>query len=197
MSRKAKMIPAFSATGVLPPFFGDPASAHRSPYAAGIHEVVRRFATSARRCDILRGWLQHRADLHALGFVDGFQWVDGSFCERLDTREPNDVDLVTFFVKPMHADLKALLANHRYLFDPTLTKSRYLCDVYFQELQELHGRRFADPRRVSYWYSLFSHRRDDFAWKGILEVSLAATHDPDAMNLLTAAPPPLPLPVAP
>lgn len=78
------MIPAFSAAGVLPPFVGEPAArAQRSPYEANVSDVVRRFATSAKRCDILRGWLSHRGRLHALGFVDGFQWLDGSFCEQL------------------------------------------------------------------------------------------------------------------
>lgn len=189
------MIPAFSAAGVLPPFVGDPAaSGQRSPYVASIRDVVQRFATSTKRCEILRGWLAHRAALHALGFLDGFQWVDGSFCEHLATREPNDVDLVTFFVKPSSADLRSLVAGHRQVFDRTLTRNQYLCDAFFVEL---HGGRFADPRRVSYWYSLFSHRRDDLAWKGILEVPLDPADDADATGDLMQATSSLPISITP
>ena len=179
------MIPAFSAAGVLPPFVGDAAaSAPRSPYVAGSRDVVQRFATSAKRCEILRGWLAHRAALHALGFLQGFQWLNGSFCEQLVSREPNDIDLVTFFVRPSSADLRSLVARHRQVFDRTLTKNQYLCDAFFVEL---HGGRFADPRQVSYWYSLFSHRRNDLVWKGILEVPLEPTDDASAANDLVQA----------
>ena len=50
---------------------------------------------------------------------------------------------------------------------------------------------------MSYWYSLFSHRRDDLTWKGILQVPLAPTNDADAINALTLATTTLPIPVAP
>jgi len=50
---------------------------------------------------------------------------------------------------------------------------------------------------VSYWYSPFSHRRDDLTWKGILQVPLAPTNDADAINALTLATTTLPIPVAP
>ena len=124
------MIPAFSAAGVIPPFVGDAAApGPRSPYAVSTSDVVQRFATSTKRCEIMCGWLSYRAQLHALGFSDGFQWLDGSFCGRLETREPNDVDLVTFYVKPAGADLTALAASRPELFVPRLARRRYLCDV--------------------------------------------------------------------
>jgi hypothetical protein len=189
------MIPAFSAAGVIPPFVGDPASlGPRSPYAVSVRDVVERFATSPNRWDILRGWLGHRAAVHSLGLVDGFQWLDGSFCERLIHREPNDVDLVTFLVKPPGVDLRALIAANRKIFSSRLTRMQYLCDAYFVEL---HDGKFAEPAVVSYWYSLFSHRRDDLTWKGILQVPLAPTNDADALNALTLATTTLPIPVAP
>lgn len=187
------MIPAFSAAGVIPPFMGDPAAlGHRSPYAAGVREVVERFATSPKRCEILRGWLGHREALHSLGLVDGFQWLDGSFCERRG-RDPNDIDLVTFVVGPTGVDLRRLTAANREVFSPRLTKMRYLCDAYFVQL---HDAGFAEPGVVIYWYSLFSHRRDDLAWKGILQVPLAPTDDADAINALTLASAALRSPVA-
>jgi len=84
------------------------------------------------------------------GFVAGFQWVNGSFCEQLAAREPNDVDLVTFLVPPPAADLKSVAARHPELFDPRQTKRHFLCDVYFLRLSP-DG--YTDPRRVSYFYS--------------------------------------------
>ena len=189
------MIPAFSAANVIPPFVGDPAAlGPRSPYTVGVRDVVERFATSPKRCEILRGWLSHRSAVHSLGLVDGFQWLDGSFCERLPHREPNDVDLVTFFVRPPGADLRSLIAANRAIFVSRLTKKRYLCDAYFVEL---HDGGFAEPGVVTYWYSLFSHRRDDLTWKGILQVSLAPINDADAINALTLATVRLPAPAAP
>ena len=137
------MIPAFSAAGVIPPFVGDPASlGPRSPYAVSVRDVVERFATSPKRCDILRGWLSHRAAVHSLGLVDGFQWLDGSFCERLLHREPNDVDLVTFLVKPPGVDLRTLIAANRKIFSSRVTRMQYLCDAYFVEL---HGGSSRNP----------------------------------------------------
>lgn len=58
-------------------------------------------------------------------------------------------------------DRRALLANHRPIFDRTDAKRAYFCDVFFEQL---HGG-LAAPRRVAYWYSLFSHRRDDLTCK--------------------------------
>jgi hypothetical protein len=148
----------------------------------------------SERCDILGGWLSHRGRLHALGFVDGFQWLDGSFCEQLATREPNDADLVTFFVKPTNVDLLSLVASHSQLFIPRLAKQHYHCDVYFVEL---HGGGYADPALVSYWFSLFSHRRADLTRKGIRQVPLAPIGDAAALHALTLATATLPIPAAP
>ena len=71
---------------------------------------------------------------------------------------------------------------------------QYLCDAYFVQL---HDGKFAESGVVSYWYSLFSHRRDDLTWKGMLQVPLAPTNDADAINALTLATTTLPIPVAP
>lgn len=189
------MIPAFTAAGLLPPFVGDPADVRqRSPYPTRLRDIIRRFATSAKRCEILHGWLAHRAALHSLGFIDGFQWADGSFCEQLAGREPNDVDVVTFFVQPSGIDLRGLATTHPEVFHPLLSKGQYHCDAYFVTL---HGGRFAEPRLVSYWYSLFSHRRHDLAWKGILQVPLAPMDDADAIDALNQATSSLPAPTAP
>jgi hypothetical protein len=125
--------------------------------------------------------------LHALGFRDGFQWLDGSFCEQLRRREPSDLDVATFFVPPPAVDLGAIAERHPHLFLPALSKERYLCDAYFVAL---HVGGLAEPRTVSYWYSLFSHRRHDLTWKGILEVPLDPVDDAaaaEALNLASGA----------
>lgn len=66
-------------------------------------DVVMRFGTSGERRHVLQGWLAHRAALHHLGLVSGFQWIDGSFVEDVETlrgRAPNDVDVVSFVDAP-------------------------------------------------------------------------------------------------
>lgn len=97
-------IPPFTRGGALPPYVGNPVSpSDRSPYVTTLVEVVARFATSARRGDILRGYLDYRAALREVGFVSGYQWLDGSFVECVEEtrgKPPNDLDLVTFYHRP-------------------------------------------------------------------------------------------------
>lgn len=94
-------IPAWNAQGVLPPVgVADPTSTIRSPYVVPLIEVVHRFGTTVERRTILGGLMRYRAALHAIGLVQGFQWLDGSFLEDvegLESRPPNDIDVVTFF----------------------------------------------------------------------------------------------------
>jgi hypothetical protein len=94
------VIPAFNHSHALPPFEGERmTSAHSSPYVITSSELVRRFSFSAPRCLILDGLIRYRAELRALGFVGGFQWLDGSFVEDIEGREarpPHDIDVVTF-----------------------------------------------------------------------------------------------------
>lgn len=94
-----------------------------SPYEATSVELVSRFATSPARIGILTGLLAYRDALRAFGLHEGFQWIDGSFVERLD-REPGDIDIVTFASRPAAYDPAG-----RWLFDPTATKERFSCDA--------------------------------------------------------------------
>jgi hypothetical protein len=181
-------IPAFTAAGVLPPFTKTPHSVtSRSPYVVGLPSVIERFGISKARCDILEGWLRHRAELHKLRLTVGYQWIDGSFCEQL-TREPGDIDTVTFFQLPAGMDLVAfnnnlVLANPN-VFRPSETKKLFHCDAYFLQLQTADA---AKVEMVNYWFGLFSHRRADLTWKGILQVGLAPTEDAGAALALAAA----------
>ena len=91
-------IPTWTAEGVLPPIDAVAAtSANRAPYPVSLYDLVVRFGTSLARCEILRGFLSHRAALHANGYRAGFQWLDGSFMEDiegLEARTPKDMDVV-------------------------------------------------------------------------------------------------------
>lgn len=94
-------ISQWNTLGLLPPV--NPTSAERSPYPVALLDVILRFATSPERCKVLKGFLDYRAALHGMGLVNGFQWLDGSFTEQVETlerRSPRDIDVVTFVYTP-------------------------------------------------------------------------------------------------
>lgn len=92
-------IPPFTIDGVLPPYVGPsgPGGAFEdlSPYEVSATEVVATLGATQNRQDILRNWLAHRGLLRDAGIQRGFQWLDGSFLEQ---KEPNDLDVVSFFI---------------------------------------------------------------------------------------------------
>lgn len=179
------MIPEWNAEGVLPPVNeDDPAGLVRAPYEVSLGQVVDRFATSPERCDILAGYLAHRAELHKMGIDCGFQWLDGSFTEdieMLEHRPPRDIDVVTFtpvgdvfFDALDDREIKLLGGDRANL------KKEFKIDFYIQSL--------SDPAETlvamtTYWYSMWSHRRTG-QWKGFLKVDLSPAHDADAEGLL-------------
>lgn len=170
------VIPAFNHSHVLPPYEGERmSSASSSPYLVGASELVQRFATSTERCVILDGLLRYRAELRALGFVQGFQWLDGSFTENIEAREsrpPKDVDLVTFSHRPAGMDdaaIKNLLATRPDLFDQERCKHQFHCDTNIVSLSTRPEWLVTQSR---YWYGLYSHRRGDALWKGMLQLPL-------------------------
>lgn len=179
-------IPAFTIDRVLPPFVGPhgPGGSHQdlSPYAATAVEVVDRFATTQRRCEILRGYLDHRAAMRGIGIVDGFQWLDGSFVED---KTPRDIDIVTFFRRPANASLVAqighLAAANPNIFNRAAIKAHHHLDAFFVDLD---GKAESIVELTRYFGGLFSHRRDDFLWKGMIKVSLASVDDAVALALL-------------
>jgi hypothetical protein len=180
-------IPGFTLSGVLPPFTGSSpvTAANRSPYQANTIELVHRFGTSSHRVAVLQGFLAHRAALNALGFLNGFQWCDGSFVED---KNPGDMDVVTFFDRPTHAQASTQLAQimqqSPHLFNPTLTKTMYHCDVYFVDFTLAPELLVA---RTHYWFGLFSHRRVTSEWKGLVQVPLCSPNeDIQAGGLLAA-----------
>ena len=177
--------------GVLPPFMGGDAvgAFHpRSPYLASMSELAQRFATSPERVSILRCFKRLRDALRGVGFEHGFQWIDGSFveaCETVKGRPPGDVDVVSVLHRPQaHHDQAAwadFVVNHSTtLLDPDHCKATYSCDAYYIDLDIF-------PRDISeqsaYWFGLFSHQRDTFRWKGLVQVDLQSD-DEAAMHVL-------------
>lgn len=180
------MIPAWNMAGVLPPIRpGQPGhSADRSPYSVTLSNVVEHFSSSPQRTAILEGLLSYRAELHKLGVIDGFQWLDGSFMEDVEnqqSRPPNDVDVVTFFHLPSGENQKTLAIKAQQLFSQQYVKQNFLVDAYLQPLGEPTDARHI--RQISYWYSMWSHRRDGI-WKGFVQINLAPQEDIDAKQLM-------------
>jgi hypothetical protein len=98
-------IPAFTISGILPPFLGPTPtnSALMSPFLTTLSSTANKFCGSAERREIFRGLLRYRQELFNIGFTSGFQWISGSFLEdieNLESRPPNDIDLVTFCHRP-------------------------------------------------------------------------------------------------
>lgn len=117
-----------------------------------------------------------------LDFTRGFQWIDGSFVED---KVPNDIDVITFFHRPNGHETDTqigsmMLTNPDVLRRPGI-KARLKVDAMFVDLD-------SSPTRIveltRYYGSLFSHRRGDDLWKGMIEVTLDVAGDADAIALL-------------
>lgn len=172
-----------NASSVLPPFIGDEPGtrAAMSPYEADIREFITRFATSLERVSILRGLLSYRRELRAIGVVDGWKWMDGSFVEDVEAirkRAPADIDLVTFSRVPGDTvEKRRLVMANMDLFDRNRTKELYKCDAFFVDLDKRPELLVDDSR---YWFGLFSHQRETALWKGMIKVPMQVQTDDDA-----------------
>ncbi len=166
------MIPEFDlVNNILPPFLGSPThSLYASPYRSSFEEVASQLGTSPERLDILRGLSTFRAELRSLG-ITGFQWLDGSFvenCEAQRRRPPGDIDVVTFIDAGCSREtVMKVIQDPK--FNSPLSKPTFHTDSFFIYLGDL-----SRPviKLTAFWYGLFSHRRDDFLWKGMLEIPL-------------------------
>ncbi|MBL8113144.1 MAG: hypothetical protein JNK60_09685 [Acidobacteria bacterium] len=179
-------IPAWTADGVLPPIdLSRPVSPERSPYVVSLTDYVLRFGGTAARRTVLDGFLRYRGDLHRIGLVQGFQWVDGSFLEDVESierRAPNDVDVVTFYRLPPGLSQTQLSSLAGSVLDHDSVKVTYRVDAYPVNLG-MHAERLA--RVSAYWYSVWSHRRNQL-WKGFVEVDLAPAEDATAAATLAS-----------
>jgi hypothetical protein len=180
------MLPLWTMEGVLPAVWpGQPGhSTLRSPYITDLAQIVQRFATSPKRIEILQGLFSFRAELHKHGIRSGFQWLDGSFMEHveaLETRDPKDIDAVTYFDLPVGETEESLDQKASHLFDHDGVKEAFHVDHY---PVVLGGMIDADSiREISYWYSMWSHRRNG-TWKGFVQVDLDPSQDAAALPYL-------------
>lgn len=182
-------IPAFTIDGVLPPYVGATgpggAAQDMTPYVATAVEVVTTFGTSGVRRDLLSKWLDHRAAFRALGFAQGFQWIDGSFVED---KVPQDIDVVSFSRRPVNiagpAALQALMRANPEQCIRANVKLRYNLDAFFVDLD---GTKEGLVNATRYYLGLFSHRRADGLWKGMVEVRFDNPADDTAAVVALAA----------
>lgn len=180
------MIPAWADTGVLPPTL-TATGAVRAPYRALPEEVAERFGSSHERRTILAGLFALRASLRAAGLGAGFQWLDGSFVEQVELlqgRPPQDVDVVSFLYLGDGLRQQQLKTAHPTLFEHDAVKAQYLVDHYLVSLDVTTPVRLV--RNASYWYSMWSHRRDGL-WKGFVQLDMAAEDGPATARLAAAA----------
>lgn len=182
-------IPAWNAQGVISPVNPlDPTAAERSPYPVSLINFVNKFSTSSERRKVLQGFLRYRIELHNVGLTQGFQWLDGSFLEQvevLESRAPNDMDVVTFYRLPAGQSQQGLqsLAPHVFPINRTAQqqlKANFHVDAYLVHLGMAPERLVAQS---TYWYSLWSHRRNQ-VWKGYVQIDLAPTEDAAAWAAL-------------
>lgn len=183
-------IPRWNISGVVPPSnlyrHDDP---DRSPYRTTLAEFIGRFGTTPERRAILGGLLRFRADLHQLGLVRGFQWLDGSFLENielLEGRSPRDLDLVTFFELSEGQTERGLAAAAPLLFNRAHVKAQYQIDAFYENLGA-PARHLVS--RSTYWYSVYGHRRT-LMWKGYVQVDLDPVGDAAGAAALLALQPP-------
>lgn len=181
-------LPEWNSQGFLPAILPGEAgySLNRSLYAISCIELVERFGSSIKRLEILQGFLNYRKNLHALGLVQGVQWLDGSFVENIEVlegRAPNDIDVVTFANMPEGESQKSLLDNNSSLFIPTAIRQTYQVDGYCIFLDGQANQNFI--KQVTYWYSMWSHTRSK-QWKGFLQLDLNNTDDDQAFESLSS-----------
>lgn len=175
-------IPHFAPNGALPPFIdGNPTNpAKRSPFEADIHLLVERFCTSKHRATLLKGLNTYRKHLFEGGFVDGYQWIDGSFVEDVENtrgRPPSDIDVVTLFNRPLkfQNDPSAWYSAyasvlHLKFFETRNMKPVYKCDTFCIDLDAGHASLVRD---TMYWGGLFTDIRGSTEKKGIVSIPLA------------------------
>jgi len=191
-------IPDFDHNLVLPPHVGDHAVSrtNMSPYPCTSLELCAKLGASLERQRILRGFFELRDALRRFGLL-GFQWLDGSFTEDKEnssdlTRKgpPGDIDVVTFYYppavlpSPMPADLAAILPI---IQNRKATRDRFHVDHILVPLTSAPEFLVDDVR---YWFGLFSHRRGDDVWKGMLQLPLdTATDDTLAIGTINGGTP--------
>ena len=185
LSTFSMSIPAFDHNLVLPPHIGDPRNASDlSPYRCSTVDLVQRFATTDARKEILRKFLEFRQLLQSHGLEVGYQWLDGSFLEDIETlesRPPGDMDLLTIFWGYPLSFLNELVTKFPAFLRPEISKRDFQLDHFPIMADEAPQ---ATVENTRYWIQLFTHRRDG-VWKGMLRIELnTPADDSTAMDYL-------------
>ena len=185
---EGRRIPDWNNEGLLPPFLGNPDSPRdRSPYRASLSETMVRFGSAGEgRRELLSGLLDFRAALHGAGLTRGFQWIDGSFVEDVESlrgRAPGDIDVVTFFYIPEWHTEESFADEFPDIFYPSAMKRAFGIDAYPMpiDLSDLD----AFIRGVTYWHDMWSHTRGEpmtreGTRKGYVQVNLDPSEDESA-----------------
>ncbi len=187
-------LPSFDLRGLLPPFVGaDATTPDRSPYWATMPELVGAFGTTPHRCQLLRNLIAYRTLLAQGGYVGGIQFVDGSFVENVEAlnRSPSDIDVFSILSAPSRylTDLAAWQATglpfwNAEVANRDLNKQRFSLDTYAVLFEERQAQPMNLIGDIIYWYGLFSHQRDTFAWKGFAGLALDPAADQVALSQL-------------
>jgi hypothetical protein len=154
-------------------------------------EVVQHFSITTKRIEILRGFLEYRARLHAAGLTEGFQWLDGSFLEnkeKMRGEDPDDIDVTTFYHQPIGTTQATVAASDPLVFGPDgeARKKYFHTHAFLYPLEVSPTRPIERLLNLShYWYGVFSHSRRNFIWKGFLQVDLSSVDDTAATALLS------------
>jgi hypothetical protein len=183
-------IPPFNHNLVLPPHLGDPVDPGQlSPYACTTVDLCHRFGSTPERRLILDRFLDFRDRLRTEGLTSGFQWLDGSFIEDVESREnrpPKDLDVVTVYWGYDRAFQTHLLARFPEVASPIRSKATYSLDHYPFDAGFCPEFTLDQTR---YWILLFSHNRLG-VWKGMLRIELnTPAEDAVARQILTKANP--------
>lgn len=181
------MLPSFTLSGVLPPYHPELGATKdhvhgRSPYLISPEELVSAFATSPERKSLLRDLFHYRHSLRELG-IGGYQWIDGSFVEDVETqrgRPPGDIDVVTFLSRPAGMSEKSsweeFVDQHISLLNADgLAVHCFFVDLSIPAIVAI--------RQSVFWFGLFSHQRDTALWKGLVQIDLGVD-DSAAIALL-------------
>lgn len=185
-------LPPFDMRGLLPPFIGtDATTPDRSPYWTSMADLAGAFGTTPHRRNLLRNLIAYRALLAGEGYVGGIQFIDGSFVENVETlagRDPGDIDVFSILnVPPKYVTDPATWQTSGFPFwrteivDRIRNKDRFRLDTYAVLIEELQAQPMGLIRNIIYWYSLFSHQRDTFAWKGFAGLALDPVGDQAAL----------------
>ena len=176
-------IPVFDHNLVLPPHLGDPVNhGQLSPYPCTTLDLCQRLGTTPERRAILVKFLDFRDRMRGEGLTNGFQWLDGSFLEDVETREnrpPKDLDVVTVYWGYDRAFQTNLVARFREFASPRLSKAAYGLDHYNFDASHNPPVTLEQTR---YWILLFSHNRQG-VWKGMLRIEINTAAEDAAARL--------------